>query len=322
MSYYVIDELVTTSPGPVIRLLPFGRLVKGGVARDITREIAQQFRLPHFRPAVKIGSHDQTSPAAGHITGLEVRDDGLYGQLELTEQGQAVMARGDYRYHSPEVIWGDGFEDPTTGKTIPGPLIVGDALLHMPHLGEAAALYSATIGGEPMTDSITVPVSWLDRLLRREPEPTQQPTPEQHTAASTVDVEQFAAIQAERDQLAARLAEVERARMQSERIQQFSAALAQTPLAGDEDLTTLLSALDDDQAAAIMQRFQALSEQVRVGNLTQPIGAPGQAEVNPTAAFDAAVRRVMAEQTINYAAAVSVVAGEQPDLYRAYSGGA
>ena len=146
-SDYLIDVFATVKPGVAYRLFPFGVIVKNGVKREITPEYARRFRLPHFKPPIKLGSHADTTPAGGFIVGLEVRDDGLYAIPEHTEQGAAVLADGSYRYHSPEVIWeGGGLENPADGEEIAGPLIVGDALLHTPHLGEAAALYNV----EPM----------------------------------------------------------------------------------------------------------------------------------------------------------------------------
>src|SRR5690606_20521431 len=90
----------------------------------------------------------------------------------------------------PEIIWDDGYlEHPTTGERIQGPLIVGDALLHTPHLGESAALYTTEVlgaRGDTMSELVqeTVPVSFVERLLERfdkmlnKPHETTQATPE------------------------------------------------------------------------------------------------------------------------------------------------
>jgi len=155
MSEYVYfsDNYLTIQPGEPFRLLPVGKLVKDGKVRTLTRELLAKFKLPHFKPAIKLGSHADETRAGGHITGLEVRDDGLYAIPEFTDEGRAALERGDYRYHSPEIIWDGAFEDPETGADIDGPLVVGTAMLHMPHLGERASLYSVEIieGDETMT---------------------------------------------------------------------------------------------------------------------------------------------------------------------------
>jgi len=164
MSEYVITDFVTVAAGEPFRLLPFGQIVKNGRKREVTRELAARFRLPHFRPPIKLGSHKDETPAGGHIVALEVRDDGLYAVPEYNDEGAAALARGAYRYHSPEIVWEGGLEDPQTGDVQDGPLIIGDALLHTPHLGEAAALYTADItqGEQKMNEgTVTVPVSSL-----------------------------------------------------------------------------------------------------------------------------------------------------------------
>src|SRR5512146_469153 len=97
-SMFLIDQYVSTRPGEPYRLLPFGRIVKNGTARDITRELAGKFRLPHFKPPIKLGSHEETTPAGGHIIGLQVRDDGLYAVPEMTDKGAKSLDEGDYKY--------------------------------------------------------------------------------------------------------------------------------------------------------------------------------------------------------------------------------
>ena len=43
----------------------------------------------------------QPAPAAGWITALEARDDGVWGRVEWTEKGRAHVAAREYRYVSP-----------------------------------------------------------------------------------------------------------------------------------------------------------------------------------------------------------------------------
>lgn len=336
-SEYAITELITVAPGAPFRLLPFGRLVKGGRSREITPELARRFQLPHFRPPIKLGSHRDETPAGGHIVALEVREDGLYAVPEYNDEGAAAMARGAYRYHSPEIVWDSGLEDPRTGAMQEGPLIVGDALLHTPHLGEAAALYAAEITPEEVhmtTETVTVPASLLDRLLAallgrtpgEQPEPDTPPPaadPEPVAAMSAaVPVDQFAALQAERDDLAARVAQMEADATRAQRVERFAAELADTPLAGDEALTALLAGMTDETAGELTRRFRALAEQGRIAALTADVGHEGQAATgDPTAVLDAAIRAKMNEHKIDYSAALLRVRAEQPDLVTAVYGG-
>lgn len=323
---YVITEFVSVAAGEPFRLLPFGRLVKNGKAREITAEIARRFRLPHFRPPIKLGSHRDETPAGGHIVALEVREDGLYAVPEYNDEGAAAMARGAYRYHSPEIVWEGGFEDPITGAVQEGPLIVGDALLHTPHLGEAAALYTAEIendeGETDMTnETVTVPVSWLDRLFGRTQEEPTPPEPQNHAAEAGVDADQFAAVQAERDELAARLERLEGERALAARIERFEGELAETPLAEDADLPGILAGLPEETAAELLRRFRALAEQARVSALTADVGHEGQAATgDPVADLDKAIRSVMAKDGVDYNHALGKVSAEQPELLKAAYG--
>lgn len=316
MSEYVITDFVTVAAGEPFRLLPFGQLVKNGRKREVTRELAARFRLPHFRPPIKLGSHKNETPAGGHIVALEVRDDGLYAVPEYNDEGAAALARGAYRYHSPEIVWEGRLEDPQTGDVQDGPLIIGDALLHTPHLGEAAALYTADIteGEQKMNEgTVTVPVSWLDRLFGRVPAEPTPPAP-----VTTVDIDRLTAVESERDDLAAKIARMESDATQAERIQRFAADLAETSLADDDGLPALLAGLSDETASELMRRFKALAEQARVSALTANVGHEGQAPSgDPVMELDAAIKSVMTAEKMDYVQAMARVRATQPDLIAA-----
>ena len=329
---YLLEEYVSVKAGEPYRLFPFGRIVKNGEIREITPALAAKFRLPHFKPPIKRGSHSDEAPAGGHITALEVRDDGLWAIPEFNEKGQLAVADGDYRYHSPEVIWSDGpvFEDPQTGKMIHGPLIVGDALLHMPHLGEGAALYSVepnTREVKDMTESIesvSVPKTFWEKIEAMlfkaepviEPEPVAEPEPEPEAA----DIDKFEAIQAERDSYKA---EIDRMKAEAEhnaRVEKFTAAIAETK--ANVELVELLAGLDDKTADRIVQEFKALSEQVNESALIEEKGTTGDGvPENKAEALNAAVLAKAQEKGINYNAALALVLQETPELATNYVGG-
>lgn len=317
---FFIDSFISVKPGEPFRLLPFGTLVKNGRRREVTPELARQFRLPHFRPAIKLGSHEDTTRAGGHIVALEVREDGLYAVPEFNEQGAAAIANGDYRYHSPEILWEGALENPKNGDAITGPLIVGDALLHNPHLGENAALYSIEVK-QNMNEQITMPLSAWERFMAAiRPEAPQPPTPPVEQQVSTVDAEQFAAVQLERDNLAAKVTAMEAQAARAANVQRYAGELAGTTLADDGDFHALLADLGD-QAAGIVQRIKAITEQTRVAALTEDVGHGGQeATGDPTAMLDAAVRARMAKTNENYGAALMAVGQEHPELLAAYGG--
>lgn len=325
---YLRDDFVTTRPGEPYRLFPYGRIVKGGKSRTITPEYAARIRLPHFKPPIKLGSHRDETPAGGHIIGLEVRADGLYAIPALNEKGEAAVREGHYRYQSPEIMWDDGYlEHPETGERIQGPLIVGDALLHMPHLGEAAALYSVEIneGDETMSEgTVTVPASWVDRFntwldrVTNDSQPGDQPPP----PAVPDDYAALQAKAAEVDQLAARIATMEAEAAKQARLSHFAAEVGKTKVARD-GAAEMLAGMTEEQSAWVLQQFAALSAQIDESALTGEIGITGGGPVSndPKQALNAAVLAKMKEAKVDYNAALELVKVEQPDLFTAYVGG-
>lgn len=328
-STFLLDHFLTLSPGQPFRLFPFGKLVKGGVTREITREFAARFRLPHFKPPIKLGSHEDPTPAGGHLVGLEVHADGLYGVPEWNEVGVRAMAEGAYRYQSPEVIWEDGgLEDPATGKLLPGPLIIGDALLHTPHLGEAAAMYSiSSEGADHMNDTITVPTTLWDKLMARfehviapppvPPVPPVPPAPDAFTVAVK-----------ERDDLKAQVSTMQAA----EKARTAQAALvaqlqdkaafgsAYIEMRTAEEAATMMAGMTPEQRDWCMKNFKALYARIDLTALTREHGLAGAAGADdPAQAFNAAVVAKSATLKIGYNEAFKVVSAELPELFAAYT---
>lgn len=322
----LIDEYVAVTPGEPYRLFPYGRIVKNGKVRELTRDLAAKFKLPHFKPPIKLGSHAETTPAGGHIVGLEVRDDGLYAVPEYTDSGMSTLTAGSYRYHSPEIVWEGGYEHPTTGELIAGPLVVGDALLHAPHMGEATALYSIepVSGGTHMSENtVTVPAGLWDKFMARlfaDPTPAPEPAP---TPARTEPSDDYAA---QVQELSARLQSVEdeKAQLLAEaalkmRVDAFAAELKGTTLADDAELFGVLAGLPEEAAKAITQRMKGLSAQAAAANLTSDVGSSGDNAL-PVDKFNAAINVKMAAGMTRNEAVVAVAA-ESPDLIKAVQGG-
>jgi hypothetical protein len=324
---YLLDEYVVTAPGQPFRLFPFGELVKNGKRRIINAESAAKFKLPHFKPPIKLGSHDEPTPAGGFIIGLEVREDGLYAVPEYTEKGGRSIEEGDYRYHSPEVIWEGGLENPATGELIEGPLIIGDALLHTPHLGEAAALYTI----EPlnrevktMTETIEVPKGWFERVMEffkapvveEKPEPQPEPEPEK----PAMDVEKFEAVQAERDEYRAQLDALKAEADKKARLDQFTAKLQEAKV-DIEDGAEMLSSMTDEQAEWVLTRFKALSAQVDEGKLFEEKGTSGDGlPDNPADKMTYLIKQRAEEKGIDWHTAYMEVSRENPELFGAKGG--
>lgn len=351
-STYLIDDFVSVTPGEPYRLFPFGTVIKNGIPHHITPDYARRFQIPHFKPAIKLGSHDETTPAGGHIVRLEVMADGLYAVPEFTDKGARAIREGDYRYHSPEVIWdGGGIENPETGEIIAGPLIVGDALLHTPHLGEAAALYSVekthqggNVSNQPEAGMVAVPSGLLDRLLARlfgdlenvkpatlkpaeEPagEPPEKPAP---APVAVTDTDEFKSIVRERDDLAAKIAEIEAERRRRESLAAITAQLqdkekfgsAYIDLKSANEAAEMLAGMTDDQRAWVMRNFSAYIAQIAESALTAEAGSAASVEIetDPARAFVAAVEAKMRADKIGYVAAYEAVKVEQADLFKAY----
>lgn len=331
---YLIEQLATTRPGEPIRLFPYGTITRNGKTVHVTPELARRFKLPHFKPPIKGGSHKDEAPAYGFITSLEPREDGLYAHTEFTEQGAQAWERGDYRYHSPEVVWeGVWGEDATNGEKLEGPLILGLALLHTPALGEAAALYSV----QPVTEEIetmsneqtyTVPAglwerftAWFDRQVANEPEapepPPAQPSPPAAQEPAAPDALTAALKQRDEQiqQLSAQVDAMKAAQEHAARVAAFAAQLAKTPLAGNAEFHAHLAGLTDEQAAPIVEQITALSAQIDEGALLKSVGSSGKGG-GKLDAFEAAVQQAMTERKLTRADAYSALMREQPELFR------
>lgn len=326
---YILDNFVNVTTGEPFRLFQFGRIFKNGKMREITREFASKIKLPHFKPPIKLGSHEDTTPAGGFIVGLEVRDDGLYAVPEWNDSGNTAVVNGAYRYHSPEIIWSGGYEDPNTGDIIEGPLIVGDALLHTPHLGEATALYSV----EPIThkkdgdsmseNTVTVPVSLWDKFMARFDDPKPEPEPK------TPDNPQVDEYAAKVDALTAKVKELEdeKAGMEAEKehkakVDAFATEFKEYPLAENVELFGVLAKLEEADANVIKQELKALSEQAKAANLTKDVGGSGNDTMTPADKFNAAIKAKMeGENGMTREAAVIAIANESPELIEAIRGG-
>lgn len=313
---YLYSEFVQTKAGDPFRLFPFGQVVKNGKKHDITPEYAKQFKLPHFKPPIKLGSHEDITAAGGHIVGLEIRPDGLYAVPEWNEKGIKALEDGAYRYNSPEIIWDDGgLEDPASGNWIMGPLVLGDALLHTPHLGEATAMYKIEIKEQSMVNEnqVSVPQSLWDkfnaylesRLTPAEPQRVE------------IIPEDYEAAKKERDEYKAKLAEREQADALKVRVDKFDADLKGINV--NPEFAALLADLPEDKAEQVMKQFRAMSEQINILAFTEETGTEGGAVEDPKAQFNALVLKYAAEKKIGYNQAFDIVKAENAELFTAWA---
>jgi hypothetical protein len=326
------EHFVSTQPGEPYRLLPFGRIGRPGLDKDITPEFAKLFKLPHFKPPIKLGSHEEETPAGGHIIRLEVRDDGLYAVPELNESGTNSLGKGEYRYHSPEIIWEDEGIFDAQGNFIQGPLILGDAFLHTPHLGEAAALYGTQVyhiensdlaKEAPLSEEKNMDLTLFEKVfgsrishLEAEKETlTEQVT---ELTAAKADLEtKVEEIAAERDKAISKLEAIEADKAKAEKEAAVRESLGEVEF--DEETVTMLSGLEDEQRDKLIVKFKALHEQAKQGDIEQELGSEGGGIKDPAQAFNLAVTAKMKDAKVGFTDALEMVKAESPDLYTAYN---
>jgi len=101
-------------------------------------------------------------PAAGWISGLDVRADGLWAtDVTWTERARELLSAGEYRYFSPVIFWTD--EDQTDVAALGPVALTNDPALHnVP----ALAAGRATERGEP-DDQLTAARAEIDVLRRQ-----------------------------------------------------------------------------------------------------------------------------------------------------------
>ena len=315
------SEFTTLIPGNGFRLFPFGRVHKGGVIHDITPEFAKSIRLPHFAAAIKLGSHEDTTPAGGFITALEVREDGLYAIPEWNDAGQKAVNDGAYRFNSPEILWEGGLENPKDGSIIRAPLIVGSALLHTPHLGNDAAMY----GIEPITqetnmlENYAVPKNLWDKFnafLESKLTPAEplkvEVIPDDYEAAK-LERDELKSKQLEREQ-ADKTAAVKTELIAKLQKKEDFGALYTEPLAADE-AANVLAGMNDEQREWVMKNIRALNAQADASKLLVETGSAGGAIEDPKAAFNALVLKYGAEKKVDYNAAFEIIKTENADLF-------
>ena len=319
---YLIDKYVHTEAGEPFRLFPFGKLFKSGKLREVTAESAKNFNLPHFKPPIKLGSHLDETPAGGTITSLEVRDDGIYAVPEYTDKGRKSIEEGDYRYNSPEIIWDDqALEDPTTGDMITGPLIVGVALLHTPHLGEAAALYRMepvmeNNGKEKKMTEELVSIPILEKVADIfRPKKVEEVEPEvtlpENYEAEQEELTTLRADKVERQEADAKAESLSAVKKEFD-TEEFGVSFIE--LGKSDEAADVLASMTDEQREWVLTNFKAMSKQIDESGLTDEKGNSGDSEAGSDVA-DAAIKAYMAEHKVGYVDAFNAIQAAQPEVF-------
>lgn len=154
-----IIELMADAVGPDrkgwVHLMPNGRFqgVDGRgpfVVKDTqaiiqtSRELAgqRQMVVDYDHSTDLAAGRGAPVPAAGWITGLQARDNGIWGLVEWTQQAADFIVKREYRYLSPTFRYSEG-----TGEV---GAIVRAALTNKPNLDQLTALASADLQEKQM----------------------------------------------------------------------------------------------------------------------------------------------------------------------------
>ncbi len=111
---------------------------------DMTRPTAEQFQQ-HFSegiPAYKVQlnvEHDHHLGKFGNVVGLNVKDDGLYAEFDLTDEGTELFDKERFEYTSIE--YSDWYTDPRNASEVKN-VLLGVALTNNPANPFAGKLFS------------------------------------------------------------------------------------------------------------------------------------------------------------------------------------
>ena len=148
--------------------------------------------------------------------------------------------------------------------------------------------------------------AWWDKSMVTQAEPPAPPAP-------IVDVEALTAALAERDELAAKLAEIEAMKVQAERVEKYRAELVDTKA---EPNAEMLASMTDEQAAWVVAQLKALSNQIATNDaITQELGSEGTNDLSGAELLDATIKRVASERGLFYQDAMMAVRVEHPELF-------
>ncbi len=146
--------------GDWVRILPKGTFRRGGQVYKFDeaylRKLKENFDSGVFGQQVPVNFEHQLSPlgAAGWVKALEVRDDGLYAEIEWTDIGKEAVEKGRFRYLSVEL---GGAIDPISGKELKD-VLTGVALTNRPFFKALTELAAAEPDWVANNDPLDIPI--------------------------------------------------------------------------------------------------------------------------------------------------------------------
>jgi len=184
--------------------------------------------------------------------------------------------------------------------------------------------------------NVSVPASLFQRFLDRlfpSHEPVAGGTVEVgqlaaavSTLAPTGDPDQYQAVLSDRDQLKARIEQMEAEKLVAEErtklvsqlqtVEQFGASWVE--LSKAEEAAGVLMGMNEEQRSWVLRNFSALSQQIKESNLTGEIGSAGDGmPVDSRKALDLAIAAKAKTEGITYLEAVDRLTVEKPELFNA-----
>lgn len=159
-------------------------------------------------------------------------------------------------------------------------------------------------------DTVQVPVKLWDKFTAWFSKRVDE---EAVTPAPVAEPDNFAAIQAERDEYKAKVEAMESEKAKQARIDAFGAKLKETIV---NDGAEILAAMTDEQADWVLQKFNALSAQIKVNDkLTTEIGHNEPAK-SGAQALDEAIKAHAKETGKTYQDALTALAHDKPELFK------
>jgi len=144
-----------------VRILPKGVFKRNGqtirLDDEFLRRIKENFDKGVLGRDVPVNFEHQYTAlgAAGWVKALEIRDDGLYAQIEWTDVGKEALEKQRFKYVSVEL---GGAVDPITGKDLGLDVLTGIALTNRPFFKGLTAIAAADPDWVANDDPLEFPI--------------------------------------------------------------------------------------------------------------------------------------------------------------------
>jgi hypothetical protein len=274
--------------------------------------------------------------AAGWVLGAEARDDGLFYNIEFTEDAKEAIRKHEYRFFSPE--FADEWTDPNTGKKYKD-VAFGGGLTNRPFLRDHIAPVSLSELEDFTPEKEKKIMGWLegrvaailglseqssDEEIRAALNAPNSAPPVGNTNSGTgqeIDLSEHPEFKRIQTQLAAQEVALREARVETQ-----LNALTQgkfTLSAPQREIAKGLLLNLNDEAQTKLGEF--LSELTKTGVVQlgeegtgNPAGGDSRTLSDPVAEVERQIDKLMSDDDLDYRAAADKVFSENPDLHLKY----